>query len=131
MNRLLDTCILIDIANGNKAVIEELNVSDMYSPRPFITTATYSEYYYGFLSRIPKEQQKCVEFLENFNSVTLTKGSARRLAELNYKLKKAGFSFTTMDLFNAAIALEENLMFITSDRQFEKISELKKVIIPK
>lgn len=116
---LLDTCILIDVANGDRSVIKRLEEFARPGIRPAITTATYSEYYFGFLSRIPEDQNKCLEFLEEFTSLTLTKASARRLAELNFKYKKAGLTFSTMDLLNAAIAIEENMVFVTTDRQFE------------
>ncbi len=129
MNHLFDTCILIEIARGNKSLISKLNTEDKLQPIPAITMATYSEYYYGFVATVPKEQQICLNFLEEFQHLTLTKGSAKKLAELKHKYKKQGLTFSTMDLFNASVAIEENLMLVTMDKSFGSIKELKSIII--
>ena len=132
MNYLLDTTILIDMARGNDFVSRSIKSKlPLSQATPFITLLTYAEYYYGFVSGAPEEKGRCVSFLQSFDRLSLTEGSAAIFAELSYKYKKSGIAFSTMDMLNAAIAIEENMTLVTSDRFFEKINELKKIILAK
>ena len=70
-----------------------------------------------------------MNFLKKFDKATITEESARTFAELSHKYRKSGIIFGTMDLLNASIAIQENMTFITTDKQFEKIAELKKIVI--
>lgn len=128
MNYILDTAVLIDIAKGSERA-NSLERLDLSGSRPFITLLTYSEYYAGFLSRTEREINACLDFLKKFDTVTITEDSAKIFSELRNNYKKKGISFGTMDLLNASIAIQENMTFITTDKQFEKIAELKKIVI--
>ncbi len=128
MTYLLDTTILIDLKKGTEAARNRMRkFADLPQSTPFITLFTYSEYYFGNIRA--GEQRGAVDFLGQFRHVTLSQSSARLFAELNYKYKKAGVVFETIDLLNAAIAIDENMIFVTSDRFFENINELRKIII--
>ena len=51
------------------------------------------------------------------------------MADLKYKYEKKGIVVPLADLIIASIAIENNAVLVTSDKDFEKIEELKKIII--
>ncbi|MBI3034272.1 type II toxin-antitoxin system VapC family toxin [Candidatus Woesearchaeota archaeon] len=128
MNYLLDTSVLIDLKKGKGAIKESIRkFINLSQSVPSITFFTFSEYYFGSIKE--EKQAEAIDFLNQFQQITITMPAAKLFAELAYKYKAKGIVFDTIDLLNAAIAIEENMIFITSDKFFEKIDELKKIII--
>jgi len=59
----------------------------------------------------------------------VTKTSVKMYAELDCKYSKKGAKIGLFDLLIAAIAIEHNLTIITTDTDFDKISEIRKIVI--
>ena len=129
MRYLLDTGILIEIEHKNKKFIEFLKETIQEFGLLSITLFNYEEFYYGYLLKEPEAKREAENFLDLFNQLTLTKASAKRYTELDYKYMKQGAGLKPFDLLMAAIAIEENLTLLTTDTDFERIRELDRVIL--
>ncbi|MBI3050974.1 type II toxin-antitoxin system VapC family toxin [Candidatus Woesearchaeota archaeon] len=130
MTYLLDTSVLIDMKRGNPTIIRALRqLLGVSQTMPSITLFTYSEYYLGSIKE--GKQVEAADFLNQFAHLNFSLPSARLFSELNYKYKIKGIVFDTLDLMNASIAINEQLVFVTSDKFFNNLTELRKIIIPR
>ncbi|MBI2232989.1 MAG: PIN domain-containing protein [Candidatus Aenigmarchaeota archaeon] len=128
MNLALDTNILIEIDRLNKKIIEKLeSLRKEEQLDPTLPALVVLEYYYGFLDSRKKESA-----LKNINKYTIlntSKGSSLLSAEIKHKLERAGQIIPDIDIIIAAICIDNNAILVTSDKQFEKIKELNKIIL--
>ena len=130
MNYVLDTSVLIQIRKGNMSFKDAISkVIDVESGDVYITLITFSEYYYGCLTASKMGQEDCLNFLNAFKHLTLTKAGAILYARLKHKYKEKGLPVSPLDLLIAALTIDAGMMLITLDRGFAKIEELKKVFI--
>ncbi len=128
MRLAFDTNILIELDLLNKALIEKLRELRKDTVlNPTIPSPVVSEYYYGFLGLGKKE--RALENLGKFEVINTSKESALLFAELKHRLGKAGNTIPDMDVFIASICIDNNLTLVSYDKQFEKITELKKIIL--
>ncbi|MBI4175670.1 MAG: type II toxin-antitoxin system VapC family toxin [Candidatus Aenigmarchaeota archaeon] len=126
MMLLLDTSVVIDIANRRRDTIAKMGqLKSSYPEMPKISFMTYFEFIYGLRSKKPQNKQKALAFIENFDVVQATKNTANILATL----KEGHGAILLSDLFIAAQAIENNMMIATKNMDFEKISEVNKIII--
>ena len=59
---VLDTNILIEFEAHNVELIKFLqNLTKKFPSRPYITSANYSEFLYGFIKESPKKQEKAIK----------------------------------------------------------------------
>jgi len=130
MSLVFDTSILIAIERGDKEVINELeNLYSSYPSSPQLTFISFFEYLTGLKIRKNKSFQNNLIFLKKFNILHTTNSSAEILSDLKIKYDKKGISLSLADLLSASIAIDNNLTFVTKDKDFEKIEELKKIIL--
>ena len=130
MSLAFDTSILIAIEKKDPGVIKELGkLSRMYNLPAQLPFMSYFEFLYGLKLQKPKEHKKLLEFLNKFNVLQTTKNSADILSDLRMKYESIGVVLPLSDLLIASQVIENNLILVTMDKDFEKISELKKVIL--
>lgn len=130
MNYVLDTNALIEIRKGNKSFAEAVKgIVGSDVKQPFITLMTFSEYYFGCLNANEEGKKDCLNFLNAFRHLSLTKSSAMLYAELTKKYRKLGLSLDAVDMFIAAITADNGMTLLTLDKGFERLAELKKVVI--
>ncbi len=129
MKYLLDTGILIELEHKNKRLLEKLKGISKDFSLLNITLFNFAEFYYGYLLKTLEDKQEAENFLGIFNQLTLTKASAKRYTELDYKYSKLGIGLKPFDLLMAAIAVEENLTLLTTDSDFERVAEVDKIIV--
>ena len=129
MKYLLDTGVLIEIEHKNKRFMQSLKgiVNDFSLLN--ITIFNFAEFYYGYILKDQSDKLEAESFLGVFNQLTLTKASAKRYCELDYKYSKQGTGLEPFDMLMVAIAIEENLVLLTTDTDFERVGELKKIIL--
>lgn len=127
MEYLLDTGILIELEHKNKKFLGNLKALVKDFSLFSITLFNFAEFYYGYLSKKPEDKQEAENFLSIFTQLTLTKASAKRYCELDSKYSKQGHK--PFDLLMAAIAIEEGMVLLTTDSDFERITEVDKVIM--
>lgn len=130
MNYVLDTNILIEIRKGRKDVKDEImRFINAESAVPYITLLTFAEYYFGSLDASREGQEDCLAFLSSYRHLTIAKSSAMLFAKLTYKYEKEGTPLSPLDMLNACITIDNNFVFITADKAFERVKELKKIIV--
>ncbi|MEK6833684.1 MAG: type II toxin-antitoxin system VapC family toxin [Nanoarchaeota archaeon] len=130
MSLVFDTSILIDIERGNKKTINRLeNLYKSYQSSPQLTFISFFEYLIGLKIRKSKSFQTNLIFLKKFNVLHTTISSAEILSDLKIKYDRKGISLSLADLLSASIAIDNSLTLVTKDKDFEKIEELKKIIL--
>ncbi|MBS3051077.1 MAG: type II toxin-antitoxin system VapC family toxin [Candidatus Aenigmarchaeota archaeon] len=130
MTLVFDTSILIRLEKRDKIItnrISEIIKTD--SVPAVITFMSYFEFYHGLQAKSPKNKENALIFLNKFQCIHTTKETAHILSDLKHIYDKKGKSFSLADLLIASQAAENNLTLVTTDRQFEGIEELKKIIL--
>ena len=128
---VLDTNILIEFEAHNVELIKFLqNLTKKFPSRPYITSANYSEFLYGFIKESPKKQEKAIEFLEDYKLLNTSKNSSKLLAKIKYELEKKGKMIPIFDVLIASIVMDKKAMLITFDEHFKNIEGLEVVIPP-
>lgn len=130
MSLVFDTSILIDIERGNKETINKLGeLHKSYPASPQLTFVSFFEYLTGLKIRKSKSFQDNLIFLKKFNVLHTTNSSAEILSDLKIKYDKKGVPLPLADLLSASIVIDNALVLVTKDKDFEKIEELKKIVI--
>jgi len=88
---------------------------------------TYVELRYGL--KLIKNTQLATKLIDSFHMILPTKSQAKLLAQLKWSLDRKGTAVSMSDLFIASQVIDENLVLVTKDTDFERISELNCVII--
>ena len=127
---VLDSNILIEFEAHNVELIKFLqNLTKKFPSKPYITSANYSEFLYGFIKESPKKQEKAIEFLEDYKLLNTSKNSSGLLAKIKYELEKKGKMIPIFDVLIASIVMDKKAMLITFDEHFKNIEGLE-VVIP-
>lgn len=122
---LLDTSVIIDIENARRSALDGLSsLRSSYPEPPKISFITYFEFIFGLRKTQPEKRQKSLAFIGNFEVLQTTKTTAEILSSL-----KERYELPLSDLFIAAQAIENSMVLVTKDRDFERIKELNKVIL--
>lgn len=127
---VLDTSVLIELERNNSTVQKALeDIQSRQNESIAITAPTYSEYLFGILYAKPHELEQAKRDLEHYPLLHTTKNSSILCATLKYQLGKRGAMIPDIDLFIAAIALDQQATLISCDKHFQNIRELPVVII--
>ncbi len=127
---LLDTSILIDIERNHQPTILKLaELSKEHPLQPKISFITDFEFRIGLQRKTIPNKQVALDFLQKFALVLPTQYTSPLLANLKYKYEQKGIIFSLSDLLIASLAIENNLLLITKDKDFMALEELRKVII--
>lgn len=130
MSLAFDTSILIELERKNPEVIKKIDkLAHNYPAYPQLPFISYYEFIRGLKIKKDKNYGKKLAFVDKFNILKTSKRTAEILADLRIKYEKIGFSFPLADLFISAQAIENQLILVTRDKDFEKIEELKKIIL--
>lgn len=130
MSLILDTSILIAIEKRDKIVLDKLNeINKVENIPPKISFISYYEFLKGLKIRKPKKYNELLEFINKFFVLQTTKKTAEILSDLKIKYDSLGLSLPLADLLIASQSLENHLTLITRDKDFEKITEINKIII--
>src|SRR3989344_7327011 len=130
MTLVLDTSILIDIERRKEVTLEKLRQIILIHQQPAkITFVNQFEFLLGIKEREPKNKEKAIAFLNQFLGINTTKLTAGILSDLKYKYDKIGKNLSLTDLLITSLVIENNMVLLTKDKDFEKIEELKKIII--
>jgi predicted nucleic acid-binding protein len=130
MSLVFDTSILIAIERGDKEAINKLeNISKSHPSSPQLTFVSFFEYLTGLKIIKNKFFQTNLIFLKKFNVLHTTNSSAEILSDLKIKYDKKGIALSLADLLSASIVIDNNLVLVTKDKDFERIEELKKIIL--
>ena len=130
MSLVLDTDVLIDLESGQKQTKLKLAaLAKEYPASPQVTFVSLFEFLLGIKVRREKKRQQALSFLKNFGVLHTTDESSRLLADLKFEYGRKGIVLSLADLVVATLVIENNLILVTRDKDFEKITELKKIFI--
>ena len=125
MSLLLDTSILIRQQRGDSAVKKELRLlSKLFPAMPSITFINVFEYLLG-IKLWTKRKTEAARFLGNFNVINTTEKTPEVMTSLKLKYGKKGLQFSLSDLIIASLAVENDMVLVSSDEDFKDIEELK------
>jgi len=125
MSLLLDTSILIRQQRGDAVIKKELELlSKRFPATPSITFINVFEYLIG-ISLWAKRKTEAARFLENFNIINTTEMTPEIMTSLKLNYDKKGSQFSLADLIIASLAIENNMVLVTSDEDFTNIEKLK------
>ena len=130
MSVILDTSILIGLQRGDRVVKMEIeSLSRHFPATPSITFLNVFEYLVG-IRTLTKRKAQAIKLLENFDVINTTAKTAEVMASLRSKYDKRGMMLSLSDLLIAGLAIENDMVLVTSDRDFEGIKELKVKFVP-
>lgn len=130
MTLAFDTSILIELERKNPIVIKKIReISLTYPLPPFVPFVSYYEFIRGLKIRNPKDYDKKLAFLNKFNTLKTSRKTAEILADLRIKYDSIGITLPLADFLIASQTIENDLILVTMDKDFEKIESLKKIII--
>lgn len=123
---LLDSNIIIDISNNNQDTILKV---ENFALKGKLTTTLFNfiEVYFGVYNK--KAGEKCLKILDKLGHFSLTKKSSEFFIHLKHNYLKKGQAFSDFDLLIASIAIENELILLTEDKDFEQIKELNKIVL--
>ena len=129
MTLLLDTPILIAIQRDNKEVIKKIDELKKTHFQPAsISFISYFEFYSGLINKNIKNRKVMIDFINKFNCLKASSITAEILAELKYKYERKGIIVGLVDLIVASHAKENNMVLVTTDKIFEKIEDINKIV---
>ena len=125
MSVILDTSILIELQRGDQTVRREIqSLSRRFPATPSITFLNVFEYLVG-IRTLTKRKAQAIKLLENFEVINTTAKTAEVMASLRSKYDKLGVVVSLSDLLIAGLAIENDMLLVTSDKDFEVIKELR------
>lgn len=119
---LLDTNIIIDWFRGDEKTISFLNNFDFEIP-----VIVIGELFYGAENSSKKEKhfEQIKSFIKEVSIINSTNETAKIYASIKSQLKQEGKPIPEIDIWIAAIAIENNKSLVTNDQHFTLIKGLK------
>lgn len=130
MTLLFDTSVLIGLQRRDDKLIAKLeDLSKTYPLAPFITFLNLFEFLLGLKLKPPRNAKQAQAFVSRFDILNTTEKTSELLTDLKFKYDRKGLALSLADLIIASLAIENDMVLVTKDKDFEKIEELKKVVI--
>ena len=130
MSLVFDTSIILELERGNKEIINKIKKYLNYYPDPAqISFMTYFEIYYGLRNKNEKNKDLAIGYLNMFKILEVTKKTAEIMSSLKHSQEKKGIQMSLTDLFIASQVIENNLILVTMDKDFERIDNMEKIIL--
>lgn len=91
-----------------------------------LTAVTIVELLYGFgtLPRAVRNNQEWARLRPSFRVYAIDEDDAIKAAELQIQLRRRGWQLGTIDALLAVIAMRNDLILLTTDRDFDGVSDL-------
>ena len=123
---LLDTTFVIDLFRHERGALKKAEELDREASTKAISVVTAHEVLRGLFYLGNEEKLKIGEAsLTRFDIIPYTYEIAKRAAEIDAKLVKAGEVIPFPDVVIAATAITYNLKLVTRDEHFKKIERLR------
>lgn len=122
---LLDTNIIIQLFKGDQTAVNHLTKAD----EVYVSSITIGELAYGARNstRVKENLERVQNLVETSTILHCDENTAFYYSEVKFELKQLGNPIPENDVWIAAIALEHNLILVTRDAHFAKISDLTAV----
>ena len=130
MSLVFDTSVLIALQRKDDQVIAKLEeLSKTYALTPFTTFLNLFEFLLGIKLKPPRNAKESVAFVRRFDILNTTERTSELMADLKLKYDRKGLVLPIADLIITSLVIENDMVLVTRDRDFEKIEELHKEII--
>jgi len=130
MTLVFDTSVLIALERKDDKVIAELeDLSKTYTLTPSTTFLNLFEFLLGVKLKPPTNAKEAVAFVRRFDILNSTERTSELLADLKFKYDRKGIALPLADLIIASLVIENDMVLVTRDKDFEKIEELNKEVI--
>ncbi|MBI5391361.1 type II toxin-antitoxin system VapC family toxin [Candidatus Woesearchaeota archaeon] len=130
MALILDTSILIDIEQEVPETLHALAEIVRYEQHPAsISFMSYFEFLYGLRNQSYQVKQEKTAWLRKFLCLEAGLHTAEILAELRQRYATKGKPLPLADMIIAAQTKEHHLTLVTKDKLFDKIEEIKAIVI--
>jgi tRNA(fMet)-specific endonuclease VapC len=128
---ILDTSILIDVAEGDELVKQRIIELEERNDPIMITTSTLFELWNGIAqsTKQKKELEKIKDVIQRQIVLNLDEESAKNAGLIHGRLVKSGKRISSMDSLIAGIAQKNNKKVLTRDKHFARIKEIQVEII--
>ena len=121
---LLDTCILVNLLRGKAE--DQQRVQQLGWKKCFTASFCISELYVGAFKSGVQRDFRLIEWLTTRITVLPFDNSALTYGKIRAMLEQQGTRLSDMDLLIASIALDNNLILVTSNlKHFSRIPGLK------
>ena len=122
-NLLLDTNIIIEVFDGNKAIADKIDKLSTF----YISSVVLGELYIGINRVVNKEKhlKKLQNFLQLCFVLNVDSTTAIYYGEIIAKLYQNGKPIPTNDVWIAATSQQYELKLITRDKHFKEIANLE------
>ena len=130
MMLVFDTSIIIALERNDGKVRE--GVQELlrdYELPPATTFLNLFEFLLGVKLKPPRRVKEAVAFVRRFEILNSTERTSEILADLKHKYDERGITLSLADLIIASLVIENDMILVTRDRDFEKIEELRKEFI--
>lgn len=130
MSLVFDTSVLIALQRKDGQVIAKLEeLSKTYALTPYTTFLNIFEFLLGMKLKPPRNAKESVAFVRRFDILNTTESTSEIMADLKLKYDRKGMVLPIADLIITSLVIENDMILVTRDRDFEKIEELHKEII--
>lgn len=130
MSLVFDTSVLIALQRKDDQVIAKLEeLSKTYALTPYTTFLNIFEFLLGIKLKPPRNAKESVAFVRRFDILNTTESTSEIMADLKLKYDRKGMVLPIADLIITSLVIENDMVLVTRDRDFEKIEELHKEII--
>ena len=130
MTLVFDTSIIIALEKNDENVITKIQeLLKNYRLPPATTFLNLFEFLLGVKIKPPKKAKEAVTFIKKFDILNSTERTSELLADLKYKYDRKGMALSLSDLIIASLVIENDMVLVTMDKDFEKIEELNKELI--
>ena len=124
---LLDANHLSPLVTVGHSLRTKLHTSVIAGNTFSIAASVLSEFLFG-IGGLPRAEQNRREWQllkDDFTIYSIDEGIASEAAELRLKMRKVGRQIALIDAFTAVIALRQNLVLLTTDKDFQVIPGLE------
>ncbi len=122
---LIDTNILVDFFKGNQAIKAKLAQEEVFVPSIVIGELYYGAYSSEVVANKNIRLAEVARFIDSYPVLELSKVTAKMYGQLKSQLKSAGKPIPENDVWIASLALEHEIVLVTSDKHFSYIKELQ------
>jgi tRNA(fMet)-specific endonuclease VapC len=120
---LLDTNVVIALFAGESAIVDYLKGAE----EVFVPSVVIGELYYGARksSRVADNVARIDDFAASNVVLSCDTATAYRYGEVKNSLREKGRPIPENDIWIAAIALQHDLILLTSDAHFSEVENLR------
>ncbi len=122
---LIDTNIIIDFFKGDQSIGIKLLKEEVFIPSIVIGELYFGAFGSGVVRNRMKRFKEIEIFSDSYPILEVSGSTALIYGDIKSQLKSMGKPIPENDIWIAALALEHNLILVSSDQHFSQIKKLE------